>query len=339
MYLKVPTEQVMIELSSLADALTSAALANVWTRPAHAERTVPGDLAELADNFCILAFGKLGGAELNYSSDIDLMGIFDASPALAGSLGLDPTMLKYLFTWVMERVTLDLSMHTEEGYAYRVDLRLRPYGGSGELVLSLPGLVDYYERTASLWELQAALKLRPIAGNLGLGNALLDRLRPLLLRPRKREEVVQSIEKMRSAAIKYGGRATAAGLDVKSGVGGLRDIEFLVQGLQLIHGGDRPEVLDGNTLAALEALGRAGLLPESVTADLRRDYLFLRVVEHYLQILEDRQIHAVPDDTAELAALARRVLGPGENDSSFLARLEECAARVRAAYVTYLLCR
>ncbi len=144
---------------------------------------------------------------------------------------------------------------------------------------------------------------------------------------------------MRSAAIKQGSRATAPGPDVKSGVGGLRDIEFLVQGLQLIHAGDRPELLHGNTLAALKALGRAGLLPESVTEEIRRDYLFLRVVEHYLQILEDRQIHAVPDDSAELNALARRVLGAGEDGSSFLARLEECLARVRGAYVTYLLCR
>jgi glutamate-ammonia-ligase adenylyltransferase len=126
---------------------------------------------------------------------------------------------------------------------------------------------------------------------------------------------------------------------VKSGVGGLRDVEFLVQGLQLIHASDRPELLHGNTLAALETLGHAGFLPESVTERIRGDYLFLRVVEHYLQVLEDRQIHAVPDESAELAALARRVLGPGEDGSSFLARLEECAARVRGAYETYLLCR
>jgi len=338
MYLKVPTEQVMLELSTLADALTGAALSIVWTRSAEAERKVPGDLGELADHFCILAFGKLGGTELNYSSDIDLMAIFDVSPALAASLGLDSNMLKYLFTWVMERVTLDLSMHTEEGHAYRVDLRLRPYGGAGELVPSLSGLVAYYDKTASLWELQAALKLRPIAGNLTLGFAFLDRLRPILLRRRRPEEIVQSIEKMRSAAIKQGSRAVGpAGLDVKSGVGGLRDVEFLVQGLQLIHAADHPEILEGNTLTALETLCDAGLLPDPVSEHLRHDYLFLRVVEHYLQILEDRQIHAVPDDSAELTALAKRVLGPDEEGSSFTGKLEGCATRVREAYVRHLL--
>jgi glutamate-ammonia-ligase adenylyltransferase len=329
---------VALELSTLADALTDAALSNVWTRSAEAERKVPGDLGRLADHFCILAFGKLGGRELNYSSDIDLMGIFDGSPALAAGLGLDSSMLKYLFTWVMERVTLDLSMHTEEGHAYRVDLRLRPYGGAGELVPSLAGLVDYYDKTASLWEVQAALKLRPIAGNLSLGFAFLDRLRPILLRRRRPEEVVQSIEKMRSAAIKHGGRATAsAGLDVKSGAGGLRDVEFLVQGLQLIHAADQPEILEGNTLVALNKLCDAGLLQDGVSEQLRQDYLFLRVVEHYLQILEDRQIHAVPDDSAELTALAKRVLGPEAEGSSFREKLESCTKRVRETYVRQLL--
>jgi glutamate-ammonia-ligase adenylyltransferase len=247
-------------------------------------------------------------------------------------------MLKYLFTWVMERVTLDLSMHTEEGHAYRVDLRLRPYGGAGELVPSLTGLVAYYDKTASLWELQAALKLRPIAGNLGLGFAFLDRLRPILLRRGRPGEVVQSIDRMRSAAIKQGSRAMGpAGLDVKSGAGGLRDVEFLVQGLQLIHAGGQPEILEGNTLAALKRLCDAGLLQEQVSEQLRHDYLFLRVVEHYLQILEDRQIHAVPDDSAELTALAKRVLGPEEEGSSFRERLEVCTRRVRETYVRHLL--
>jgi glutamate-ammonia-ligase adenylyltransferase len=247
-------------------------------------------------------------------------------------------MVKYLFTWAMERVILDLSVHTEEGHAYRVDLRLRPYGGAGELVPSLTGLVTYYDKTASLWELQAALKLRPIAGNLRLGFAFLDQLRPILLRRRPPEDIVQSIEKMRSAAIKQRSRAVGrAGLDVKSGAGGIRDVEFLVQGLQLIHAGDQPEILEGNTLAALTRLRDAGLLQDRVSEQLRHDYLFLRVVEHYLQILEDRQIHAVPDDPAELAALAKRVLGAEVEGSSFRERLEACTKRVRETYVRHLL--
>ncbi|HYR02383.1 MAG TPA: hypothetical protein VES58_03490, partial [Syntrophobacteria bacterium] len=118
--------------------------------------------------------------------------------------------------------------------------------------------------------------------------------------------------------------------------GGLRDVEFLVQGLQLIHAGDQPEILEGNTLAALKRLCDAGLLQDSVSEQLRHDYLFLRVVEHYLQILEDRQIHAVPDDSAELTALAKRVLGPEEEGSSFREKLEACTRRVRETYARHL---
>jgi glutamate-ammonia-ligase adenylyltransferase len=196
----------------------------------------------------------------------------------------------------------------------------------------------YYDKTASLWELQAALKLRPIGGNLSLGFAFLDRLRPILLRRRRPEGIVESIERMRSAAIKQGSRAMRpAGFDVKSGAGGLRDVEFLVQGLQLIHAADHPEILEGNTLAALKRLCDAGLLQCPVSEQLRHDYLFLRVVEHYLQLLEDRQIHAVPDDSTELTALAKRVLGPEEKGSRFKDKLEACTRRVRESYVRHLL--
>ncbi|HVO85254.1 MAG TPA: hypothetical protein VMU60_12590, partial [Syntrophobacteria bacterium] len=113
--------------------------------------------------------------------------------------------------------------------------------------------------------------------------------------------------------------------------------EFLVQGLQLIHAADYPELLEGNTLAALKRLCDVGLLEHPVAEQLRHDYLFLRVVEHYLQILEDQQIHAVPGNSAELTALAKRVLGPEEEGSSFGAKLEACTRRVRETYVTHLL--
>jgi glutamate-ammonia-ligase adenylyltransferase len=243
LYLRVPTEEITTELSTVAEALSQAALKWVWQR---GNKKVPGDVAKLENHFCILAYGKLGGHELNYSSDIDLLGIFDVPDHLAKDLGIEPGVLKYLFAWVMERVSLDLSMHTEEGYAYRVDLRLRPYGRAGELVYSIPGLVDYYRTTASLWEIQAALKIRPIAGNRQLGYTFLEQIESILTNRRSREEIVQSIEKMRTAAIKK--ISPVGSTDVKSGVGGLRDVEFLVQGLLLLHAPDIPALLEGNTL-------------------------------------------------------------------------------------------
>jgi glutamate-ammonia-ligase adenylyltransferase len=125
--------------------------------------------------------------------------------------------------------------------------------------------------------------------------------------------------------------------DVKSGIGGLRDVEFLVQGLQLIHGARVPSLLEGNTLNALELLGKENALPETVALALKEDYLFLRRVEHCLQILEDRQIHAIPKDKKERKALARRLLGPEGNEDRFREKLDGCLQRIHEAYLSYLL--
>jgi glutamate-ammonia-ligase adenylyltransferase len=123
---------------------------------------------------------------------------------------------------------------------------------------------------------------------------------------------------------------------VKSGSGGLRDIEFLVQGLQLLHAVEHPELVEGNTLKALEALHQARLLSDSASAQLSEDYIFLRRVEHYLQILEDQQIHALPEDASALGALAKRMLGVTAGAEEFLRRLQECQERVRRTYSAWL---
>jgi glutamate-ammonia-ligase adenylyltransferase len=174
-----------------------------------------------------------------------------------------------------------------------------------------------------------------VAGNLDVGTRFLEQIRPILMLPRGRDDIIHSIEKMRTAAIRQTSRT--GGMDIKSGVGGLRDVEFLVQGLQLIHAPGRPQLLNGNTLGALEAIRAEGILSDAVAGQLREDYLFLRKIEHYLQILEDRQIHALPKDLLELEALAKRILGIEGNASRFLQEVEECCSRVRQAYVTHLL--
>jgi glutamate-ammonia-ligase adenylyltransferase len=197
--------------------------------------------------------------------------------------------------------------------------------------------VDYYRKTASLWEIQAALKMRPVGGNLDIGYDFLNRIRPVFLEHRNRDEIVCAIEKMRKAAMGTRLRSTAPKTDVKTGMGGLRDVEFLVQGLQLVHGPDDPHLLEANTLKALKKLGQAGLLPEPVVTQLKKDYLFLRRIEHCLQILEDRQIHTLPKTQDELAALAKRVMGMDGNANQFMEQLEGCLKRVRNAYDSHLL--
>ncbi len=320
--LHVPLVEVTEELSNLASVLTQAVLEDIWRRsddPAATERA--------ADRYCILAFGKLGGNELNYSSDIDLLALFEP----------DQTRSREENQRLFDRVTVQLrsalSSHTEEGYLYRVDLRLRPFGSAGTLAQPDSALERYYRQHASLWEHQALLKLRPIAGNLTVGQRFLDRVRPLLNEKSERDRVARSIAELRNTAV----RRSDPDSDIKNGVGGIRDIEFLVQGLQLTHCDTHPAILNANTLHGLESLVEHGLLPKEVGVLLHDAYIFLRRIEHFLQILEDRQVHRIPENTELRTALARRMqLATGGDDDVFQ-RLESVQREVRAAYQRYLI--
>ncbi len=326
LYLKVPVEVITLELSRMAEAILEVCLEGVFKKLMEME---PG-LEELQDKFCIMALGKLGGTELNYSSDIDLIAVCEPN-----RFGFEAA---HKLAQVVENLRSDLSTHTEQGYLFRVDLRLRPYGESGELVSTVPAILKYYKRHALLWEIQAALKMRPVAGNLKMGFKLMERLRPVIMEKRPREAIVQSIEKMRKASIEKSTRILGGStLDIKTGEGGIRDIEFLVQGLQLIHGFKYPELMEGNTVRAIRTLENLSILPADAAYCLVNDYYFLRKVEHYLQILEDRQIHALPRDRDQLTALAKRVMGIECNDAKFIDEIERCLKRTRNAYMTYLI--
>jgi glutamate-ammonia-ligase adenylyltransferase len=332
--LHVLLPEITLELSNLAEALIQAALDRVWfqMRQNGNVRMPEGD--ETVQRFCVLAFGKLGGSELNYSSDIDLVGICDdhiggETSGYINNLGWDP------FARVMEMLRSQLSQYTDEGYVYRVDLRLRPYGIEGELVPSLPSLVKYYRESATLSELQALLKIRPVAGNLELGLKFIEQIRPLLLQSRERKSIIQSVEKNRAFARKQSTQRLVSIMDVKSGLGGLRDIEFMTQGLQLIHASRGADILEGNTLRALAVLAREKILPDEIVLKLKENYVFLRKIEHYLQILEDRQTHTLPQEKSELTALAKRLLGPEANADRFLEDLHRCLQSVREVYAAY----
>ena len=329
--LGAPVENVTADLSVLADAIVAAALHREW-------REMGRPAARLESHFCVVALGKLGGGELNYSSDIDLLGLCDEAGAARGV---------ETFAHLTERLHAALSRHTEEGYAYRVDLRLRPHGGSGELIMPLPALADYYGRAASDWELQAMLKARPVAGSPRLGRQFMAVVKAALRRPPDREAVIRGIHRHRTRGAQTheeaqrpapaaDGGIDPAGADIKNGVGGIRDAEFLVQGLQRLHLPAHPRLFTGNTLRALAALAVAGLLPEAAATALRQDYCFLRRVEHVLQILEDRQTHVVPTDPAQLRALARRVLSPDADGAVLLTALRAALERTHAAFLTFL---
>lgn len=306
------------DLSTLAGAIVSAALERAWVDLGFARHS------GAAGRFCVLAFGKLGGRELNYSSDLDLSGVFDDADG-----GGDAEACAR----ALERMHADLSAATEEGAAFRIDLRLRPYGRAGPAAAAASAVEAYYRRSASAWEIQALLKARPVAGRRRVGQALLRRLRPVLRARRDLREVAGSVRRLREAALRAkADEAAPDATDVKNGPGGLRDIEFAVQALQLTHAAGHPRLLTGRTLDAIEALAVAGLVSPTQAAQWTEDYCFLRRVEHGLQILDDRQTHSLPAGEAPRLAFARRLPGYETSPGAFARDLEACLARTRAAF-------
>ena len=220
---------------------------------------------------------------------------------------------------------------------YRIDLRLRPYGKSGNIVYSAENLADYYREAASHWEIQALLKLRPVAGEIELGDRFLASVRPLLEREHLREEVIETIQRLRKEAVRKSSTSILGGQDIKSGEGGIRDIEFLLQGFQLVFCRRFPEIYTQNTLQGLSRLGEAKLLPLHVVEKLKEDYTYLRKVEHYLQILEDRQTHFLPKSEQEREALARRINPESKNPEWFFEHLAHLQENTHRLFETYLL--
>lgn len=321
-YLGAPIAVTTGELATAAEAVVTAALERIGA-----------DLfgAPLARGVAVLAFGKLGGRELNYSSDIDLVTVYDDRQA-----GLHERAAA-----LTTRLRQDLSEHTGGQHAYRVDLRLRPYGGSGDLVTGSQAFADYYERRAGLWEVQALLRCRAVAGDAAFGKRMIERLQPVVRRGFGHAEVADTIGRMRDAHVASSTPAEGTarlrrGIDVKNGRGGIRDVEFLVQGLQLTNAREYPQVLSGHTPTGIERLADAGLLADDQARALAQDYALLRRTEHLLQVLDDRQVHAIPAGGAALIALARRLLGVEATERQLVETLTVVTERVHAAYGAWL---
>ncbi len=327
--LGMPLDEIVKDLSILAEA--SLQVATEINLKILKEEQPSIKIEDVMENFCIMAFGKLGGNELNYSSDIDLMMVIDKRN---GSEGKDGDELYYR---IIEMVSSDLSKHTVDGYAYRVDLRLRPYGTSGALAYTVDNLMDYYKEKASLWEIQALLKIRPIAGNRHVGYRFIDGLTEIIKGSSDPDKVINSIEKLRAAAVKEKSKSILSGIDIKNGIGGIRDIEFLVQGLQLINLPLSRELFQGNTLVALKMLKELGVIDKEAQEQLTEDYIFVRKVEHYLQLYEDRQVHSLPKDPVHLEALAKLMLGIDASAHVFMEKVENYRKRIREAYNRYLI--
>ena len=292
------------ELSMLADALLDVSYRRIREDLIKRYGTPRYNGGECG--FSILALGKLGGRELNYSSDIDLMFLYSGNGETDGEHSISN---KEFFKKAANQLTELLSTYTPEGVCYRVDLRLRPDGRLGELCLSLDGTKSYYRLRARDWELQMLIKARVAAGEPEPGGALLESIEPLIYTSSLDFSSVESLSATRERiGEKLSNRKNAnAGLDIKLARGGIRDVEFLVQCLQRLHGGREPWVRHGGTLLALFRLRDKELLSPAEYARLASAYQFLRHLEHRLQFNEDLQTHTLPRDAEALRIVARRM--------------------------------
>jgi glutamate-ammonia-ligase adenylyltransferase len=285
--------------------------------------------------FSVISLGKLGGEELNYSSDIDLMFVYAGNGETDGP---HPLSNKEFYKKVANRYTALLSSYTPEGQCYRVDLRLRPDGTGGEVCISEKGAKAYYRERARDWEKQMLVKARVSAGDLSPGAALLEAVEPLIYQSSLDFRAVEAVSETRQRISEKmaSRRGNHSKIDIKLTPGGIRDIEFLVQCLQRLHGGREPWVRHSGTLQALFRLRDKALLSDHEYARLANAYQFLRHLEHRLQMDEDRQTHTLPCDATELDVLARKMpaeaTGGMRKGEMLRARLGEHLAAVSEIY-------
>ena len=312
------------ELADLADACCEVALgeALAWAGARYGPPlTGKGDPCA----FVVIGMGKLGGRELNAGSDIDLMLFYDTDDGSAGECTLHEC-----FTRVAQRFVATLDESTEDGQVWRVDLRLRPEGTRGALVNALAAAERYYETWGRTWERAALVRARPVAGDLAFGAVLLEALSPFVWRravdPRVADEMGALLVRARAEA------SDGAADDLKLGPGGIREVEFFAQSLQLIWGGRELRVRSANTLDALRRLRSCGFVSEREEVELTESYLLLRRLEHRVQFATGLQTHALPADL-ELRGRIARSLGYG--DEGALAReLSLVRARVSRRFAS-----
>lgn len=311
------------QISHVADAVCQAAYLAA-RKHCEEKRRVPVDPAGYPIGMVIMALGKLGGVELNYSSDIDLIFAYhgDSLPAS------DRAAAQYFFDDVARQMTRLLSETGESGMAYRVDLRLRPDGHSGPLTQSTDRLVSYYENRGRTWERQAWLKARVAAGDVALGTNLLKQLEPWLYQKYLSRFQIESIRTLKRRIEHRSHTRGDDDWDVKTGRGGIRDVEFVIQFLQLLHAANQPSIRTTNTLEAIQRLQRCDCLTMTEGTLLQRNYRLLRQVEHRLQLMFDLQTHRMPEDEWELRKLALRCGFTGNESGSALQRFQQ---EIRAA--------
>ena len=300
---EIPYQVILNRLSVLADKVIYKALELVSR-----DKKYPGHVSHPTP-FCIIAMGKLGAVELNYSSDVDLIFVSADENDITGDIhAFQEFMAGHIrkFTHTMERAT-------EDGFLYRVDLKLRPWGRSGPLVLSVDETEHYYEASTEAWERFAWLRARVVAGNTSLGNDLLERLQPFIFHRTLSSDDLERFIMIKNKMATQ--RHKAGSWNVKFGEGGIRDIEFFIQILQIVNAHNFPGLKTTNTLSTLHELVKAGLLEKNDGHNIHNCYLFLRRLENRLQMMDEKQTHKLPVGQKPREKIARSLNFNIKNDN------------------------
>jgi [glutamine synthetase] adenylyltransferase / [glutamine synthetase]-adenylyl-L-tyrosine phosphorylase len=309
-----PLAQVTQALTDTADAALAAAVRHLLADAARRDRLLVLDQQSLeaTSGYIVVAMGKMGGGELNFSSDIDLMVFFDP---VAARLAPDVEPMQFYVRLTRELVKL-LQERTQDGYVFRVDLRLRPDPASTQIAISTDAALEYYESRGQNWERAALIKARPCAGDLAAGDKLIRELAPFVWRKFLDYAAVADVHAMKQQIHAYRGHGEIAveGHNIKLGRGGIREIEFFVQTQQLIAGGRHGGLRGRSTVATLAQLAAGGWIDATARDELTAAYDFLRRVEHRLQMQADEQTHTLPSDGDILQAFARFLGFAGRDD-------------------------
>jgi glutamate-ammonia-ligase adenylyltransferase len=319
----------MDELTFLAEVITEIALQ--WSLRFNQRRY--GEPSE--NSIAIIGLGKLGGEELNYSSDIDLIAVYDREEGETSGV-LNPSGIMFnrisnheFYCKVMELFSRLLSANTEDGIAYRVDVRLRPQGQKGDIAMPIRAYQTYYESWGRTWERMVLIRARPVAGDMNLGGKFLSTIEPFVW---KKTIDYAEIEEIRGLKKKIDSTFTRD--DIKRGYGGIREAEFFVQTFQLLYAGENKSLKSYRILNAIQALKWMKMVPEKDLTVLWSSYLYLRRVEHYLQMKEDLQTHTLPSSDDELDVLSRKM--GFEQREDFLADLRIKRMQIKNMYNSLL---
>ncbi|MFT6550197.1 MAG: glutamate-ammonia-ligase adenylyltransferase [Zhongshania marina] len=324
-------EETVRDLSALADACVEVALAFLHKQLV-AERGEPRSADGTPQQLVVIAMGKLGAGELNLSSDIDLIFAYPQAGSTVGAARSDDNQA--FFIRLGQRLIKALDARTADGFVFRVDMRLRPYGQSGPLVISFDALEEYYQDQGRDWERYALIKARCIAGDRREGERLLTQLRPFVYRRYLDFSAIESLRDMKSMIQREVARRHLQD-NIKLGSGGIREIEFIAQCFQLIRGGQEPALQALKLQAILPELAKMAYLPESVVDDLQGAYRFLRNTEHAIQAWRDEQTQQLPEADPARVALSFS-MGFGGDVAAFLSALEQHRQRVATHFANVI---